>query len=126
MRHARFKLLTGKSTRNSCIIKIFLFSLSFYIYKCLVTLLGSKWTLRQLRKYFDKMGVDDYYLWQRIWSILVLTIIGDGRNFSRIESADKSFEFLGFDILVDENLKPNLLEVSPTSYIIYQSRRRFA
>lgn len=73
--------------------------------------LGSKWTLGHLRKYFDKTGVDDYYLWQRIWSILVLTIIGDGRNFSRIESADKCFEFLGFDILVDENLKPNLLEV---------------
>ncbi|CAL8120101.1 unnamed protein product [Orchesella dallaii] len=73
---------------------------------------GSKWTLRQLRRYFDKTGVDDYYLWQRIWSILVLTIIGDGRNLARIEAAEKSFELLGFDILVDENLKPNLLEVN--------------
>jgi len=74
-------------------------------------LTGSKWTLGRLRNYFQRNAVNDFYLWQRIWSILVLTIIGDARNISKLEASENCFEFLGFDVLVDENLKPHLLEV---------------
>lgn len=72
---------------------------------------GSKWTLSQLRSYFKRQNVDDYALWQQIWSIMVLTIIGDGKLISSQTWEDNGFQFVGFDILVDGNLKPHLLEV---------------
>jgi tubulin polyglutamylase TTLL2 len=75
---------------------------------------GSKWTLQRLRAYLKSQGVNDFHLWQKIWSILVLTIIGQGKSmaFSDGSKNCNTFEFLGFDVLVDDKLRPHLLEVS--------------
>ena len=70
---------------------------------------GCKWTLTQLRHYFLSNNINDRVLWQRIVNIVVLTLLIQA---PQVQKADNCFELYGFDILVDETLKPWLLEVN--------------
>ncbi|KAK9888803.1 hypothetical protein WA026_001026 [Henosepilachna vigintioctopunctata] len=70
---------------------------------------GCKWTLISLRRYFLETGIHDWLLWQKISNLVVLTILS---HATQIPETFNCFDFLGFDILVDENLRPWLLEVN--------------
>ncbi|XP_011872996.1 PREDICTED: probable tubulin polyglutamylase TTLL2 isoform X1 [Vollenhovia emeryi] len=70
---------------------------------------GCKWTFRQLRRYFEQSGYSDWILWQRISCLVTLTILSQAAGIPR---SSNCFEFFGFDVLIDENLKPWLLEVN--------------
>ena len=70
---------------------------------------GCKWTLQQLRAHFKKMGVDDGRLWQRITNIILLTLVA---LIPEVPTTKHCFELLGFDVLIDEKLKPWLIEVN--------------
>ncbi|KAK6171226.1 hypothetical protein SNE40_019461 [Patella caerulea] len=70
---------------------------------------GCKWTLTQLRYYFHQNNIDDRLLWQRIINIVTLTLITQSPSVPKV---DNCFELYGFDILVDANQKPWLLEVN--------------
>lgn len=70
---------------------------------------GSKWTIKQLRHYFHQRHIDDHSLWWQIILIINLTIIP---QVSEVPRTSNCFELYGFDILVDSNLKPWLLEVN--------------
>lgn len=70
---------------------------------------GCKWTLRQLRRYFQQAGIHDWLLWQQISSLVILTLLS---HVSQVPPTLNCFEFFGFDVLIDENLKPWLLEVN--------------
>ncbi|KAI5699342.1 hypothetical protein M8J75_001411 [Diaphorina citri] len=70
---------------------------------------GCKWSLSQLRQYLYQNNIQDWLLWQRISSIIVLTIASE---LSAIPQTKNCFEFFGFDILVDSSLNPWLLEVN--------------
>lgn len=76
---------------------------------------GSKWTLSRLFSYLRSQDVDDLLLWQKINQVLVLTVLAITPS---VPSAGNCFELFGFDILIDDNLKPWLLEVkySPALY----------
>lgn len=75
-------------------------------------ILGCKWTLKQLRRYFQQAGIADWLLWQRIASLVILTLLS---HANQIPKTVNCFEFLGFDILIDSTLRPWLLEVgTPT------------
>ncbi|ELU04904.1 hypothetical protein CAPTEDRAFT_72974, partial [Capitella teleta] len=70
---------------------------------------GCKWTLAQLRSYLRQINVDDRLIFSRIVNVVLLTL------FTQVDLAPKSyncFELYGFDIMVDENFKPWLLEVN--------------
>ena len=69
---------------------------------------GCKWSLKQLRYYLNQNGFDDWLLWQRIANLIILTI---GSQSSGIPATSNCFEFYGFDVLIDDALKPWLLEV---------------
>jgi tubulin polyglutamylase TTLL2 len=73
---------------------------------------GCKWTLEKLRKFFRETERTDWFLWQRIMSIIVLTILGEVGHQVGIHSSRNNFEFLGYDILIDRNLQPWLLETN--------------
>lgn len=70
---------------------------------------GSKWTVKQFRHYLHQRHVDDTDLWWKIIAIINLTIIP---QVSEVPKAGNCFELYGFDVLVDRNMKPWLLEVN--------------
>lgn len=71
---------------------------------------GCKWTLSQLRVYLYKHNIDDCLLWHRITSIIILTLLSQVHEIPT--NSSNCFELFGFDILVDEKMKPWLLEVN--------------
>ncbi|XP_026471545.1 probable tubulin polyglutamylase TTLL2 [Ctenocephalides felis] len=71
--------------------------------------MGCKWTLRQLRMYLSQNGIRDWLLWQRISCLVALTILAQA---AAVPQCSNCFEFFGFDVLVDEELRPWLLEVN--------------
>ncbi|XP_066156601.1 probable tubulin polyglutamylase TTLL2 [Euwallacea fornicatus] len=70
---------------------------------------GCKWTLRQLRRYFQQAFIPDWLIWQKITSLVILTILS---QVQQIPHSTNCFEFFGFDVLIDSTLKPWLLEVN--------------
>ncbi|RCN31857.1 hypothetical protein ANCCAN_22357 [Ancylostoma caninum] len=78
---------------------------------------GHKWTLGALLRHIEKEGMDAKMLMLRIEDVVVKSLLSVQ---TRITSACRTttphvgtnFELFGFDILVDEDLKPWLLEVN--------------
>jgi tubulin polyglutamylase TTLL2 len=68
-----------------------------------------KWTLTQLRHFFHQNHINDNILWIRILNIVILTVLIQA---PQVPKCSNCFELYGFDILIDENLKPWLLEVN--------------
>ena len=71
---------------------------------------GCKWTLSQLRVYFYKHNIDDRLLWHRITSIIIITLLSQAQEVP--SDSSNCFEMFGFDVLIDEKMKPWLLEVN--------------
>ncbi|KAJ3229127.1 putative tubulin polyglutamylase ttll2 [Chytriomyces hyalinus] len=71
---------------------------------------GCKWTLGKLREYFKTEQLPFDKLWDRMKAIMILTLL---RVASEVkEPLERCFELYGFDIIVDESLRPWLLEVN--------------
>ncbi|KAE8601506.1 hypothetical protein XENTR_v10013696 [Xenopus tropicalis] len=70
---------------------------------------GCKWTLGQFRSYLHGLDVDDVLLWQKIYNIVTMTLLAIAPY---IPPTPNCFELFGFDILIDDTLKPWLLEVN--------------
>ena len=78
---------------------------------------GSKWTLSAYKKYFKENTLDFETLWSKIKDIVTKAIICAGdqtiATVKKLTShTDNLFELYGFDILIDENLNPCLLEIN--------------
>jgi len=91
---------------------------------------SSKWSLAQLREYFESLGWDYDHTMRRIEDVIIKTLLAaepaivnfchQAANFSVMGSApvqqlgpnQTCFEVYGFDIMLDDKLKPWLLEVN--------------
>lgn len=78
---------------------------------------GSKWSLAALRKELGLMGIDSDSLFRKIEDIVLKTIISSEPILNNafemfVPHRSNCFELLGFDILIDSNLNPWLLEVN--------------
>ena len=78
---------------------------------------GNKWSLSALRNYLRKCGVDVDSLWRHIKDICIKTLLSIESFVNSackmfVPSRTNCFELYGFDIMVDDNLHPWLLEVN--------------
>ncbi|CAL1135054.1 unnamed protein product [Cladocopium goreaui] len=88
----------------------------------------SKWTLKDLQEYFEAKGLDYPLVLSKIKELIVKSLIAvetpivsawhNGANYARRNGASlvgpnqTCFELYGFDVLVDQKLRPWLLEVN--------------
>ncbi|XP_062530996.1 probable tubulin polyglutamylase TTLL2 isoform X2 [Bombyx mori] len=71
---------------------------------------GCKWTLKQVRRaLIGRWGAAEWLVWQRIRALVTLTLLAQAAG---TPPARNCFEFYGFDVLLDDSLKPWLLEVN--------------
>ncbi len=78
---------------------------------------SSKWDFRQLEATFDKMGLNWALTLQQIKSIILKTLIAVEPTInSNLQKSptfrNNCFELYGFDVIIDQNLKPWVLEVN--------------
>nr|XP_045003334.1 tubulin polyglutamylase TTLL4 isoform X2 [Jaculus jaculus] len=78
---------------------------------------GHKWALKALWSYLSQKGVNSDAIWEKIKDVIVKTIISSEpyvNNLLKIyvRRPYSCHELFGFDIMLDENLKPWVLEVN--------------
>ena len=78
---------------------------------------GSKWSLKAYKNYCEKNGIDFNKIWEQIIDITIKSIIALKdyiiNNIKTLGTNDKNyFSLLGYDFLLDENLKLYLLEIN--------------
>jgi tubulin polyglutamylase TTLL4 len=75
-----------------------------------------KWNLTALREEYEKMGVNYEAVFRDIKDVLIKTLISVepviSANMRQVKNKTACFELYGFDIIIDEKLKPWLLEVN--------------
>ena len=70
---------------------------------------GCTWTFGRLKSHFAASKQDDRDVWSKIVNIINLTVIN---LLSTVPKSTNCFELFGFDILVDQEFKPWLMEVN--------------
>ncbi|XP_051938962.1 tubulin polyglutamylase TTLL4 isoform X1 [Hippocampus zosterae] len=78
---------------------------------------GHKWTLKALWQYLGSRGVNTTIIWEKIKDIVIKTIIASEPYVNsllrmHVRTPYSCHELFGFDIMLDENLKPWILEVN--------------
>ena len=76
-----------------------------------------KWSLGSLKKYFSGRGLDWNSVWREIQSLCVKTVLaGHYEMVAAYEASQVSqyscYKLFGFDVIIDQNIKPFLLEVN--------------
>ena len=78
---------------------------------------GFKWSLSALCKHLETIGIDMNLLWSRIYDVVLKSIISG--EYSIMNAIKKNcihrtncFEVFGYDILLDSDLKPWLVEIN--------------
>eukprot|EP01028_Stygiella_incarcerata_P011758 TRINITY_DN682_c0_g1_i1.p1 TRINITY_DN682_c0_g1~~TRINITY_DN682_c0_g1_i1.p1 ORF type:complete len:743 (-),score=169.19 TRINITY_DN682_c0_g1_i1:2257-4239(-) len=78
---------------------------------------GSKWSIKALKRYFADHGIDDSHLWSNVEDIIIKTVICaesevNTKISQTLQGRGTCFEMFGFDVIIDEKMKPWLLEVN--------------
>jgi len=72
--------------------------------------MGCKWTIHQLFSYMsDCLHISTSIIWEHIKVLVISTIL---TSIQQVPQTSRSFELFGFDVMLDDTLKPWLLEVN--------------
>ena len=78
---------------------------------------GFKWSLTALCKHLEDIGIDMKLMWSKIYDLIIKSILSvEEKILSSIKKhcthKNNCFEILGYDVLIDSELKPWLLEAN--------------
>jgi len=77
---------------------------------------GHKWSLNALTRHLESVGIDMDLLWSRIYDVIIKSLLCiDGHvqaGLKKMPYKNNCFELLGYDVLIDSDLKPWLMEVN--------------
>nr|XP_023397202.1 tubulin polyglutamylase TTLL4 isoform X3 [Loxodonta africana] len=78
---------------------------------------GHKWALKALWNYLSQKGINSDVIWEKIKDVVVKTIISSEPYVTSllkmyVRRPYNCHELFGFDVMLDENLKPWVLEVN--------------
>ncbi|XP_007957664.1 tubulin polyglutamylase TTLL4 [Orycteropus afer afer] len=78
---------------------------------------GHKWALKALWNYLSQKGINSDIIWEKIKDVVVKTIISSEPYVTSllkmyVRRPYNCHELFGFDVMLDENLKPWVLEVN--------------
>ncbi|KAK2840228.1 hypothetical protein Q5P01_013968 [Channa striata] len=78
---------------------------------------GHKWALKALWQYLGSQGINTTQIWEKIKDIVIKTIIASEPYVTsllkmHVRTPYSCHELFGFDIMLDANLKPWILEVN--------------
>ncbi|KAI3356017.1 hypothetical protein L3Q82_017287 [Scortum barcoo] len=78
---------------------------------------GHKWALKALWQYLGSKGVNTTLIWEKIKDIVIKTVIASEPYVNtllkmHLQTPYSCHELFGFDIMLDEKLKPWILEVN--------------
>ncbi|XP_034535046.1 tubulin polyglutamylase TTLL4 isoform X8 [Notolabrus celidotus] len=78
---------------------------------------GHKWALKALWQFLGSKGVNTTLIWEKIKDIVIKTLIASEPYVNslmkmHLKTPYSCHELFGFDIMLDENLKPWILEVN--------------
>lgn len=87
---------------------------------------GHKWSLSALSRHLTCVGVDVELMWARINDLIIKTLLAVEPTISSKTKEiamhhSNCFEVYGFDVLVDEDLKPWLIEVNLSPSMMAES-----
>ena len=79
---------------------------------------GYKWSLTAFMKHLEQIGgIDIDLFWSRIYDLIIKSIIsGENYVFNAVKKTcihrTNCFEVFGYDVMIDSNLKPWLIEIN--------------